>query len=121
MLIANFAFLFVDMVGGPKRNGKGRERNRPPEAIQLEIGKRIRKRRQKLGITIRELAKRAGMNRQHLGEIERGTNNVRIETIIELTRCLDTTIPLLFQRLEENAERNRAARSLTTKRRTKKG
>lgn len=85
--------------------GKGPAKRRLPQQIQLEVGRRIRNRRRELGISLKELASRARMNRLHLGEIERGMNNVRLETMIELTRCLDTTFALLFRGLEESAER----------------
>jgi XRE family transcriptional regulator, regulator of sulfur utilization len=49
--------------------------------IQKQIGSTIRKLRLKRGLTQDVFADRSGLNRAHVGEIERGESNVTIQTL----------------------------------------
>jgi transcriptional regulator with XRE-family HTH domain len=49
--------------------------------IQKQIGSTIRKLRLKRGLTEDVFADRSGLNRAHVGEIERGESNVTIQTL----------------------------------------
>lgn len=49
--------------------------------VQKQIGKTIRKLRTARGLTQDVFGERAGLNRAHVGEIERGECNVTIQTL----------------------------------------
>jgi XRE family transcriptional regulator, regulator of sulfur utilization len=49
--------------------------------IQKRIGRNIRELRLAAGFTQDVFAERAGLNRAHMGEIERGESNVTIQTL----------------------------------------
>ena len=51
------------------------------EDIQKRIGSNIRKLRTEAGFTQDVFAERAGLNRAHMGEIERGESNITIQTL----------------------------------------
>jgi transcriptional regulator with XRE-family HTH domain len=51
------------------------------EDIQRRIGKNIRKLRSAAGFTQELFAEKAGINRTHMGQIERGECNVTIQTL----------------------------------------
>lgn len=57
-----------------------------------EIGKRIRTRREELGITQEELASRLGYkSKTTIAKIENGTNDIVQSKVIEFAQVLDTT------------------------------
>lgn len=65
--------------------------------IRKLVGRRVRERRLKLGLTQQELADRAGLHRSYLGDIELGRRNVTIESIAKIARALEVDIPSLFE------------------------
>jgi transcriptional regulator with XRE-family HTH domain len=57
-----------------------------------EIGKRIRTRREELGITQEELASKLGYkSKTTIAKIENGTNDIVQSKVIEFAQALDTT------------------------------
>lgn len=60
-----------------------------PDPRLLEIGRAIRRRRRWMEISQEELAARVGMNASYLGEIERGTKNFGILTLLRVAEALD--------------------------------
>ena len=52
------------------------------------IGKRIREKRLKLGLTIQELAETADISDNFLGNIERGNGQPSIETLLKVVNAL---------------------------------
>ena len=61
------------------------------------LGDRIRGLRQKQGITQDVFARLCGFHRSHMGEIERGENNLTLETLKTLSRALKVSISDLFR------------------------
>lgn len=74
-----------------------------PARIHREVATRIRRRRNRLGISIRQLAEGTGLDRSHLTDLERGTPNLTIATLLRIVQALDTTIAELFRGLEGTA------------------
>lgn len=68
------------------------------------IGKRVRARRQSLGMSQEALAERAGLHYTYIGQIERGEKNASIETMVKLCSALDTTLEKLFEKIGDCAE-----------------
>lgn len=59
--------------------------------ILRRFGKRIRAKREDLGISQEELAARADLDRTYVGGVERGERNVSLVNIHRLAKALDTT------------------------------
>jgi XRE family transcriptional regulator, regulator of sulfur utilization len=51
------------------------------QQIQTRIGDNIRELRKAKGFTQDVFAEKAGLNRAHMGEIERGESNITIQTL----------------------------------------
>lgn len=62
-----------------------------------EIGKRIRSKREELGITQEELAKMLGYkNKSTIAKIENGTNDITQSKVLEFASALHTTVAYLM-------------------------
>jgi transcriptional regulator with XRE-family HTH domain len=62
------------------------------DLILSQIGLRITRRRQILGITQSELAARSGITRTSISFIEGGNQNLTIDTLCKLANALGTTV-----------------------------
>jgi transcriptional regulator with XRE-family HTH domain len=67
--------------------------------IQRHVGTRVRRLRLKKGWSQDLFADKSGLNRAHVGEIERGEANVTIQTLKIIADTLDTTITDLVKGL----------------------
>ncbi len=56
----------------------------------------IKQRREKLGLAIRELARRTGLSASFISQIERGKSNVSLESLGKIAEQLDLTIKDFF-------------------------
>jgi transcriptional regulator with XRE-family HTH domain len=84
-------------------------------AADIQLGPRIRSLRQGRGITLRELAERAGVTESFLSQVEREVTSPSIATVQRIARGLDLAIAELFVedaplgRLVRRSERRRIA------------
>ncbi len=62
------------------------------EVDYLSIGKRIKSVREKKKITQLELAEQTGLSRSYIGQVETGTRNASLDTIIAIANCLKISI-----------------------------
>lgn len=62
------------------------------------LGGRIRRMRKRLGLTQDELAERAGISLQHMGDMERGGANPTFSCLVRLAGALDADVEDLFER-----------------------
>lgn len=67
------------------------------------IGLRIASLRKMQGLTITQLAERAGIQRAHLSRIEAGKYAVTLETIQAIAEALGMTIDIVDERLRDLA------------------
>ncbi|MGD9680101.1 MAG: response regulator [Candidatus Obscuribacterales bacterium] len=74
------------------------------EALLSALSKMIRKRREELGLSQTELAERAGLHRTYICNIERGTQNLSMESLNNIARSLEIPIARLLGEAEEAAE-----------------
>lgn len=58
----------------------------------VDLGRRIRVRRQHLGLTQEQLAKEMGVSTSFMGHIERGTRKASLETLVQLANVMDVSI-----------------------------
>jgi transcriptional regulator with XRE-family HTH domain len=82
---------------------------------ELQLGPRIRALRQARGLTLRELAERAGVTESFLSQVEREVTSPSIASVQKIARGLDLAIAELFVeeaphgRVVRRAERRRIA------------
>ncbi len=63
-----------------------------PDLLLSQIGLRITRRRQELGVSQRALAEKAGMQHANFYRIENGDQNVTIRTLCKIADALETTV-----------------------------
>ena len=65
--------------------------------INKQLGARIRYLRQQKNMTIEDLALEANINRNYLGDLERGTRNPTVDILNRISVALDVTLSVLFE------------------------
>jgi len=68
-------------------------------AITLEFGASVKGLRQRLGLSQEALAKRAGLHRTYIVEVEGGGRNVTLKTMERLARALEVSIATLLMQI----------------------
>lgn len=63
-----------------------------PDLLLNQIGMRILRRRQELGITQKALAVATGMQPTNVAQIEHGERNLTVRTLCKLAEALQTTV-----------------------------
>ena len=62
------------------------------DSLLVRIGNNVRKYREAINISQEELAYRSGLNRTHIGMIERAEKNITILTLEKIAKALDKSI-----------------------------
>ena len=70
--------------------------------LEQSIGREVRAFREKLGLTIAELAKRSGISAGMLSKIENGSTSPSLASIQALSRALHVPVTALFRSYEES-------------------
>ena len=65
--------------------------------INKQLGYRIRYLRQQKGFSIETLALEAEINRNYLGDLERGTRNPTLVVLNKIAKALDIDLSVLFE------------------------
>ena len=73
------------------------------QQVRDRIGLRIASLRKMQGLTITQLAERAGIQRAHLSRIEAGKYAVTLETIQAIAEALGMTVDIIDERLRDLA------------------
>ena len=63
------------------------------------IGDRIKRHRNRLGLTQEELAEKCGLHHTYIGQLERGEKNATLESIEKVVHGLDISYEVLFEKL----------------------
>ena len=71
-------------------------------SISKHFGATVRITRKTLNMTQEELADTAGINRSHMGQIERGKKNATIETIARIAKALHCSAGQLLDYTESD-------------------
>ncbi len=66
------------------------------DLLLSQIGLRVTRRRQELGLTQTALAKKLGVQAGNVSRIEGGLQNLTIDTLCKLANALDTTVLALL-------------------------
>jgi transcriptional regulator with XRE-family HTH domain len=80
------------------------QRGSPGVSLLKELGERLQKRRQELGLSQEELCERIEMNRTYLSDIERGLGNVSILLLFKLSKALRIELSQLLKNIESAVE-----------------
>jgi DNA-binding XRE family transcriptional regulator len=68
-------------------------------AHRRAVGLRIRGRRKQVGISQEQLAERAELSPKYLGEVERGSVNVSLDSLVRICKALAMRLGELFENL----------------------
>lgn len=60
----------------------------PLSPATIEFGRRVRERRNDLGLSQEQLAERAGLHWTYIGQVERGRSNVTLHSMLRLSDAL---------------------------------
>ena len=66
-------------------------------AIDLHVGKRLRRRRRLLGLTQQQLAESIGIRFQQIQKYEKGTNRVGASRLSDMARILGVPVSYFFE------------------------
>lgn len=69
-------------------------------ASLVALGKRVRALRKEAKLTLEELAARAGLSTNYVGEVERGERNAGVTALLALARGLQVTPAKLLEGIE---------------------
>ena len=69
--------------------------------INKQLGARIRYLRQQKNWTIEDLALEAGINRNYLCDLERGSRNPTVNVLNKIAKALDINLSTLFEGIVE--------------------
>lgn len=62
------------------------------ERVLSKLGDAIRARRQTIGMSQEALADAAGINRTHMGEVERGKRNISFMGVVKIAKAMEATV-----------------------------
>jgi transcriptional regulator with XRE-family HTH domain len=69
--------------------------------VNKQLGYRIRYLREEKGLSIDVLALEADINRNYLGDLERGTRNPTVVVLNKIAKALDIDLSTLFEGIRE--------------------
>ncbi len=67
----------------------------PKKSINVELGKRVRMRREFLRLTREQLAEQVDLSPRFINSLENGSSGVKLESLSRLAEALDTTCDYL--------------------------
>src|SRR2546430_2781679 len=76
----------------------------PSGSLEAAIGLQVRDYRQKLNLTVAELAKGAALSPGMLSKIENGLTSPSLSTLQALSSALNVPVTALFRRFEEHRD-----------------
>ena len=65
--------------------------------VLIKFGQKVRKERDRLGLSQEALASRAGVHRTYIGMIERAEKNITLENIERVAKALDLKLSDFFR------------------------
>jgi transcriptional regulator with XRE-family HTH domain len=92
----------------PARRKPRRTRGKPTD-VDLYVGRRIRQRRQLLGLSQTKLADALEVTFQQVQKYERGSNRVGAGRLFQLSRVLDVPVAYFFDNLDQADDQARPA------------
>src|SRR4051794_678857 len=81
---------------GSGASGGGWWRSRPPPRAAADVGRRVREWRERRGMSLSELARRAVVGKATLSGLEAGTRNPTLDTLQAVAAALDLPLTTLL-------------------------
>lgn len=78
-----------------------RRRSKPRSLVHRALGEAIEQLRDEASLTLEELADKADMRFQLVSDLERGTTNPMLSTLVRISEGLDVELSELVTRLEK--------------------
>src|SRR3989344_1741102 len=78
----------------------GRKKSEKPNPIDVQVGSRVRLRRNMLGLSQEKLGKAIGLTFQQVQKYERGANRISASRLHELARVLDVPESFFFDDID---------------------
>ena len=78
--------------------------------IQNRFGRRVRRLRERAGLSQERFAEECGLHRTYIGAVERGERNISLVNIERIARALGITIQELFKEISRRGKASRSAR-----------
>jgi XRE family aerobic/anaerobic benzoate catabolism transcriptional regulator len=75
-----------------------------PEPLLVEVGRKVRARRQTQRLTLKELAKASGLSERFVGELEAGRANISLLKLAQVAQALTLPLPHFFEEAPSRAE-----------------
>lgn len=87
--------------------------------LEVAIGRQVREYRTKLGMTVADLGRQAGLSAGMLSKIENGVTSPSLSTLQALSRALNVPVTAFFRKFEEQRDATfvKAGKGLTIERR----
>ena len=82
------------IVSHPPR--RGRQKSEKPNPVDVQVGSRVRLRRNMLGLSQEKLGLAIGLTFQQVQKYERGANRIGASRLHELSRVLDVPVSFFF-------------------------
>ena len=76
----------------------------PLSPTTIEFGRRVRERRNELGLSQEALAHQSGIHWTFIGQVERGRRNLTLHNIVKIASALDTDPATLVAGLKPHDE-----------------
>lgn len=84
-----------------KQLSRGRQPNGAPNPVDIHVGKRIRLRRQLLGLSQEKLSEMLGLTFQQVQKYERGMNRVGASRLWDISKVLQSPVALFYDDMPE--------------------
>src|SRR6202167_6011622 len=74
----------------------GRQKSETPTPVDVQVGSRVRLRRNMLGLSQEKLGEAIGLTFQQVQKYERGANRIGASRLLELSRILDVPVQFFY-------------------------
>ena len=85
-----------------KKSIRGRQPDGSPHPVDLHVGRRMRLRRNLLGISQETLAHKLGLTFQQVQKYERGLNRISSSRLFDISKVLNVRVSYFFDEMDED-------------------
>lgn len=85
-----------------KKSIRGRQPDGSPHPVDLHVGRRMRLRRNLLGISQETLAHKLGLTFQQVQKYERGLNRISSSRLFDISKVLNVHVSYFFDEMDED-------------------
>ena len=85
-----------------KKSIRGRQPDGSPPPVDLHVGRRMRLRRNLLGISQETLAHKLGLTFQQVQKYERGLNRISSSRLFDISKVLNVRVSYFFDEMDED-------------------